>query len=84
MQVCVRPDDFPLILQVANRIRPFSSPWEHHMHRITANVSKILLGAFTLLAITTLYAKPASAARWAIAYDAFGTTCTGNPGSDCD
>jgi len=54
------------------------------MHRITANVSKILLGAFTLLAITTLYAKPASAARWAIAYDAFGTTCTGNPGSDCD
>ena len=54
------------------------------MTRITATVSKIVLGAFALLAISTMYARTASASRYAIAYDFFGGTCTGNPGNQCD
>lgn len=54
------------------------------MYRIKTNLTKILFCSFALLAISTVYAKTASASRYAIAYDFFGGTCTGNPGNECD
>lgn len=47
------------------------------------SVAKIVLGAVTLLALFTLYAKPASASRYAVAYIGFMETCTSNPGNQC-
>ena len=54
------------------------------MNRIKSIVPMVLLSAFAFVAISTVYAKTASASRYAIAYTQFGGTCTGNPGNDCD
>jgi hypothetical protein len=54
------------------------------MNRIKAVVSAILLSAIAFVAISTVYAKTASASRYAIAYNGFISTCSGNPGNDCD
>lgn len=54
------------------------------MNRIKSIVPMVLLSAFAFVAISTVYAKTASASRYAIAYTGFGGTCTGNPGNDCD
>jgi hypothetical protein len=54
------------------------------MKRLKTIVPTILLSAFAFVAISTVYAKNASAARFAIAYTSFGSTCSGNPGNDCD
>ena len=54
------------------------------MNFVKANITKIVFCAFALLAISTVYAKTASASRYAIAYDFFGGTCTGSPGTECD
>jgi hypothetical protein len=55
------------------------------MKRIKSIVPAVLLSAFAFVAISTMYAKTASASRYAVAYNNFGgSTCTGNPGNDCD
>ena len=54
------------------------------MNRIKAIVPTLLLSAFAFVAISTMYAKTASASRYAVAYNGFTSTCTGNPGNDCD
>lgn len=54
------------------------------MNRLKTIVPSILLSAFAFVAISTVYAKNASASRYAVAYTSFGSTCTSNPGSDCD
>lgn len=54
------------------------------MKLVNVSLAKIVLGAVTLLALSTMYAQSASASRYAVAYLDGVATCTGNPGSECD
>ena len=54
------------------------------MNRIKANLTKIVFCAFSLLAVSTIYAKSASASRYAIAFYGWTEACTGSPGYECD
>jgi hypothetical protein len=53
------------------------------MNTIKLSVTKIALGAVTLITLSTLFANTASAARWAVAYGEFVTTCGDTPGEPC-
>ena len=53
------------------------------MKIVKLSLTKIVLGAVTLLVLSTVYAHSASAARYAVAYGEFLQGCGDTPGDPC-
>lgn len=53
------------------------------MKILKLGITRIVLGAVTLLVLSTLYAHSAQASRYAVAYGEFVQGCGDTPGDPC-